>query len=643
MLVLNNITFEFGGDALYRDASWHIKPAEKIGLIGPNGSGKSTLLRIITGEYSVTSGEVTRRKNLNIAFLNQDLLSYQSTDPIIDVAMQAYARQNELSKQLDKLLLQAEHDHSEEMMHKLADTQHEFEALDGYNLKHKAEKVLEGLGFSTTDLLRPLVEFSGGYRMRVMLAKMLLEEPDLLLLDEPTNHLDLPSIQWLEQYLLDYPRTIILVSHDRFFIDKVVNKIVEIDNEQLNVYTGNYTDFMEEKAEKMELQKNQFKNQQAYIKQQERFIERFRAKNTKAKAVQSRIKKLDRLERIDDVEENNEVIKVSFNFSVQPGKEIADIKIKEKSFPGIEIFKNTNAIIARGDKIALIGANGKGKSTLLRIIDGSEKFTGEVKLGYNVTKTFFAQHQMESLNLDNEVLEELQHYAPDVNDTTLRTLLGTFLFKGDDVFKKVRILSGGEKSRVALAKVMLSKANFLLLDEPTNHLDIKSVNTLIQVLRKTESTFVVVSHDRFFLSEVANKIWFIENHEIKEYPGTYEEYELWMENRGNLPVIKKQDKKDLKIKPQNQDTGLIKELKNIHRKLSTDCESLDEKIKELKKKQQEITVLLAAEEDFEKLETLGKEYQQLEKEIAEITKNWEELFLQLSELEQETTFKPKHN
>ncbi|MGI8893696.1 MAG: ribosomal protection-like ABC-F family protein [Bacteroidia bacterium] len=635
MLVLNNITFEFGGEALYRDASWHIKPAEKIGLIGPNGSGKSTLLRLITGEYSLTAGEITRRRNLNIAFLNQDLLSYQSTDPIIDVAMEAFARQNELSKQLDKLLVQAELDHSEEMMHKLADVQHEFEALDGYNLKHKAEKVLEGLGFSTTDLLRPLVEFSGGYRMRVMLAKMLLEQPDLLLLDEPTNHLDLPSIQWLEQYLIDYPRTIVLVSHDRFFIDKVVNKIVEIDNEQLNIYTGNYTDYMEEKAERIELQKNQFKNQQAYIKQQEKFIERFRAKNTKAKAVQSRIKKLDKLERIDDVEENNEVIKVSFSFSVQPGKEIAEIKIKEKSFPGIEIFKNTGALISRGDKIALIGANGRGKSTLLRIIDSSEKFSGEVKLGYNVTKTFFAQHQMESLNLDHEVLQELQHYAPDINDTTLRTLLGTFLFKGDDVFKKVRVLSGGEKSRVALAKVMLSKANFLLLDEPTNHLDIKSVNTLIQVLRNTESTFVVVSHDRFFLSEVANKIWYIENQELKEYPGTYEEYELWMEGRKYKPVEKKPEKKEIKVKQENQDAEQSKELKKIHRKLSNDCESLDEEIKKIKKKQQEITVLLAAEADFGKLEKLGNEYQKMEKELAEKTKSWEDLYMQLSELEQE--------
>lgn len=634
MLVLNNITFEFGGDALYNDASWHIKPNEKIGLIGPNGSGKSTLLRVITGEYAVAAGEVTKRKNLSIAFLNQDLLSYQSSEPIIEVAMQAFGRQNDLSKLLDKLLLQAEHDHSEMLMQKIADTQHEFEALDGYNLKHKAEKVLEGLGFSTNDLIRPLVEFSGGFRMRVMLAKMLLEQPDLLLLDEPTNHLDLPSIQWLEQYLIDYPRTIVIVSHDRFFLDKVVTKIVEIDNKQLNIYAGNYTGYLEEKSERQELQKSQFKNQQAFIKQQERFIERFRAKNTKAKAVQSRIKKLDRLEKISDVEENNEVIKVSFNFSVQPGKEIAQINIKEKSYPGIEIFKNTTAHILRGDKIALIGANGRGKSTLLRIINGSEKFSGEVKSGYNVIKTFFAQHQLEALNIENEVLQELQQYAPDVNDTTLRTILGTFLFRGDDVFKKIRVLSGGEKSRVALAKAMLSKANFLLLDEPTNHLDIKSVNTLIQVLQKTESTFVVVSHDRFFLSEIANKIWYIEGLEIKEYPGTYEEYELWMEEKKNKPVAKV-IKKEIKVKAENNFDELNKELKKTLKKLNSTCNALDEEIKSLKQKQQEITILLAAEEDFQKLEELGKKYQDIEKEIAEKTETWEELYLQLTELEQD--------
>ena len=500
MLSLNSISFEFGSRYLYKDATWQINPGEKIGLVGLNGTGKSTLLRIINGEYQIESGEISKLKNLTIGFLNQDLLSYSSSDTILEVAMQAFEKALQLEKEIHALLEKMEHDHSEEILHQLHDKQVAFEAVDGYNIQAKAEALLEGLGFTTADLQRPLNEFSGGWRMRVMLAKMMLQEPDLLLLDEPTNHLDLPSIQWLESYLQEYKATVVIVSHDRYFLDKVINKTVEIANQKITVYPGNYSYYLETKAERDELQRSQFKNQEKYIKEQEKLIDRFRAKASKAKMAQSRIKMLDRLERIDDVDSAGPEINIRFNMDKQPGKLISHLHIEDKSYGDLQILKSTEAKILRGDKIALIGANGRGKSTLLRMINGSEPYKGKSEMTHNVVPAFYAQHQLESLGLDNDLITELAHFAPDKKEVELRTVLGAFLFSGDDVFKKIKVLSGGEKSRVALAKTMLSKANFLILDEPTNHLDMQSVGILIQVLEDFEGSFIIVSHDRFFLS-----------------------------------------------------------------------------------------------------------------------------------------------
>jgi ATP-binding cassette, subfamily F, member 3 len=640
MLVLNNITFEFGARALFSEASWHIKPNEKIGLIGANGTGKSTLLRIIAGEYKVTSGEITGRKNLSIGFLNQDLLSYQSDNSILHVAMEAFEKENKIHDEIEEVLKKLEHDHSEETLHRLHNLQTEYDSLDGYNIQYKAEAILEGLGFSTADLKRPLKEFSGGWRMRVMLAKILLTKPDLLLLDEPTNHLDLPSIQWIEEYLSDYEGTIVIVSHDRYFLDRVVTKIVEVDNEKLNSYTGNYTFFLQEKAMREEMQRSQFKNQEKYIKEQEKLIDRFRYKASKAKFAQSRIKMLAKLERIDDVENNNAEIRINFNFSQQPGRSIVQLDIKSKKYGEQVVFQNTEASIERGDKIALIGANGKGKSTLLRMIDGSEKFEGALTPGYNVIQSFYAQHQLESLHLENDLMRELQIHAPEQTDATLRALLGAFLFSGDDVFKKIKVLSGGEKSRVALAKTILTKANFLLLDEPTNHLDIQSVNILIQVLRKYEGSYVIVSHDRFFLAEVANKIWYIENNKLKEYPGTYEEYELWVEKNKKGSVLKNENKnesekkiKKTEIKSDGKQNE--KEIKKQKQKLNQAVNSLEEKIEQLKKKKQNIVLQLSDEsllKDHEKMKRLNHEFKTIEEEIEKTQSEWEQFYLQLMEM-----------
>ncbi len=531
MLSISNLNFYFGSRALYEGASLHIKPKTKIGLIGANGTGKSTLLRLISGEYTPDGGTISKSGDCTIGFLNQDLLSYQTDDSILNVAMQAFEKQLELQKDIDKVLHKMETNYEDKDIDVLAKLQEDFERLDGYTIQSRTEEILEGLGFSTSDLDRPLKLFSGGWRMRVMLAKLLLQKPALLLLDEPTNHLDLPSIEWVEKYIHDYEGSIVVVSHDRYFLDRTIDNIAEVSGAKITLYPGNYSFYMEEKALRNEIQKGAFENQQSQIRQTERFIERFKAKASKARQVQSRVKALDKIDIIDDVIDEKAKVNFKFNFGTEPGRFILFLEHISKAFGEKVILKNTSATINRGDKIALIGANGKGKSTLLRIISGTEQIEGERRTGHNVIESFFAQHQLESLTVENTLIDELKGTGTTKTDMELRSVLGCFLFSGEEVFKKIKVLSGGEKSRVALAKVLISEANFLLLDEPTNHLDMQSVNILIQALQQYEGTYVVVSHDRYFVSNIANKIWYIEDHEIKEYPGSFDEYETWMATR----------------------------------------------------------------------------------------------------------------
>lgn len=639
MIAINNLTFEIGARALYDEANWHIKPGEKIGLIGANGTGKTTLLKIIVGDYKPTSGTISMAKDLTMGYLNQDLLSYSSDKTIVHVAMEAFERQNQLHDEIENLLKKLETDYTEDLLHKLSDKQHEFELLDGYNIEYKAREILAGLGFSDSDCARKLNTFSGGWRMRVMLAKILLQAPDILLLDEPTNHLDLPSIQWLEDYLKAFNGAIIIVSHDRWFLDKVINRTVESRKGKLTVYAGNYTFYLEEKALREEIQRGEFKNQQSKIKQEERLIERFRAKASKAKMAQSRIKMLDKMERIDDVDDDNPTVNFAFRFSKQSGRHVVTLEHIIKKYPAIDILNGGEAVIEKGDKIALIGANGKGKSTLLRIIASADKdFQGTVTTGHNVTTTFFAQHQLESLHLENQILQELQAFAPKHTDTELRTILGSFLFTGDDVFKKIKVLSGGEKSRVALAKALTADANFLVLDEPTNHLDMQSVNILIQALEQYEGTFIVVSHDRYFLDNVANKIWFIEDQKIKIYPGTYAEYDEWaakrkLEPKTDIPAPqpKKEEKKPEPVK-QPQGENKFQQLK----KLNQDLAKMEEQISELEKVVKQLEAQLTDDKiytDSNKLKDTNASYTQKQAELKQVQQKWEDLAEQIMELE----------
>ena len=527
MIAINNLSYFIGDRALYENTSLHIKRKDKIGLIGLNGTGKSTLLRLINGDYQASTGSISKSAQCSIGFLDQDLLSYSSGESILHVAMQAFKEAGELQKKIEVTINELEENYQEKTVEKLSALQESFDRLEGYTIQAKAEEVLEGIGFKTEDLDRPLNKFSGGWRMRVMLAKLLLEKPELLMLDEPTNHLDLPSIKWVEQYLKTYDGAVIVVSHDRRFLDQVANTIVEVAQQKLTSYNGNYSFYLEEKALRSEIQNNAFVNQQQKIKQTEQFINRFRAKSTKARQVQSRIKSLERMDRIEEIDEGVSPVNFKFSFKQKSGRTVCELNDISKSYGDIEILNKTSGLIERGDKIALIGANGKGKSTLLRIIANQEEISGESKLGYNVNMAFYAQHQLEALHLNQEILEELKQCGSGKSELELRNLLGCFLFTNDDVFKKIKVLSGGEKSRVALAKTLISESNFLLLDEPTNHLDMLSVQILIQALDQFQGTFVVVSHDRHFISQVANKIWYIEGHQLKVYPGNYQEYEYW--------------------------------------------------------------------------------------------------------------------
>ena len=637
MIAINNLTFEIGARALYDEANWHIKPGDKTGLIGANGTGKTTLLKLIVGDAKPTSGTISMSKDIKIGYLNQDLLSYQSDKSILHVAMEAFTRQNQLHAEIEILLNKLETDYSEDILHKLSDKQHEFENLDGYSIEFKAHEILAGLGFSEEDQKRQLGEFSGGWRMRVMLAKILLQTPDILLLDEPTNHLDLPSIKWLETYLLAFEGSIVIVSHDRWFLDKVINRTVETRKGKLTVYAGNYSFYLEEKSLRGEIQKGEFKNQQQKIKQEEQLINRFRAKASKAKLAQSRIKMLDKMERVEDVDDENPSVNFSFKFSKQSGRHVIRMEDVSKAYPSNVILDHTDAVIEKGDKIALIGANGRGKSTLLRIIAGVESFEGECITGHNVSETFFAQHQLESLHLENAILEELQAFAPKHTDTELRSILGSFLFTGDDVFKKIKVLSGGEKSRVALAKALTADANFLILDEPTNHLDMQSVNILIQALNQFEGTFIVVSHDRYLLDNVANKIWFIEDHKIKIYPGTYAEYEEWQSKRpAYVPAPKAviQPKKEEKhvAKATHAPDDKSKKIKKLNHTL----QQVEERIAELEKELAQAELVLGHEDiyqDKKKLDAANSTYQTVKATLKITQAEWEGLAEQIMELE----------
>ena len=659
LLGLQNVTFEFGARTIVEDATWHIQPNERIALIGYNGTGKSTLLKVLTRQFLPNKGTVEQGKETTIGFLHQDLLSFDTEDSILEVAMGAFERVKELEKEIEAIGHELERTGDETLAHDYSEKLHELEVLGGYDIHHKTEEILQGLGFSNENLHKPYKTFSGGWRMRVLLAKMILMHPDVLLLDEPTNHLDLPSIEWLEKYLQHYQGAVVMVSHDRYFLDRMVNKVVELYQQKLHFYTGNYSFYETEKALRVDIQQKAYENQQDYIRQNEKFVERFKAKASKAAAAQSIVKRLEKLERIENVEIERPNMRINFSIDKQPGRVLCTLKHVTKKFGDLVIMEGTGAEIDRGDKIALIGANGKGKSTLLRVIVGNEEFTGERIWGHNVEESFYAQHQLEALNINNNVLDEMKESRSGKTDLELRSLLGCFLFSGDDVDKKIKVLSGGEKARVALAKTIVSKANFLMLDEPTNHLDIHSVDLLIGALNNYEGSIVFVSHDRHFVSQIANKIWEIEDHKIVEFKGTYAEWEDWKARRdaaAKLEEAKTAPAKNTDTRNNNQQqaakppatpqvspvatpqrTLVDKEVKKEYHKHKNRFQQIEEKLAQLNKDKLSLEARMASPESYSdknKFQQTESAYKKVTDELAMLNKEYEVVFEKVMELEE---------
>ena len=541
MIQLSGAGKRFGHKLLFENTDWLITPHDRVGLVGANGTGKSTLMKVLAGLDTFDYGSLIVAKGTTAGYLPQDglLLSGRT---VFAECMTVFTGLHAIERELETLTHKiSELDHTSAEYAEVADRyhslEHEFRTRDGYSIEAEVGRVLQGLGFRKEDWDRQTDEFSGGWQMRLALAKLLLQKPNLLLLDEPTNHLDLEARNWLEEYLHDYPHALVLISHDRYFLDVVVNKIAEIWNKRFWFYTGNYDKFLTQKTQRNEQLQAAYKNQRDRIEQLEVFINRFRYQATKAKQVQSRIKELEKIERIE-VPPEEKTIHFSFPQPKPSGRIVAEFVDVAKSYPKPdggekEVFRDVNFLIERGDRIALVGVNGAGKSTLIKLLAGTERTTqGEFRLGHNVQADYFAQDQYKELDANARMIDDLGNASPQSTQTELRSLLGCFLFSEDDVFKKIGVLSGGERGRYALLRLLLHPANFLLLDEPTNHLDLRAKDVLLNSLMEYTGTVVFVSHDRYFIDKLATRVFEIGDGKVEVYPGNYEDY-LWRKQGGS--------------------------------------------------------------------------------------------------------------
>jgi ATP-binding cassette subfamily F protein 3 len=537
MIQLTGAAKRFGPKVLFENLDWLVTPNERVGFVGANGSGKTTLLRILAGLEGLDAGSVSKMKGITIGYLPQDGLTL-SGRTVFDECMTVFNELHAMEKEQETLAhkmseidpASPEYTQVSERFHRI---QSEFHARDGYSLESQAGAVLSGLGFPPEDWTRRTEEFSGGWQMRIALAKLLLEKPNLLLLDEPTNHLDLEARNWLEEYLSSYPNAFVLISHDRYFLDVTVKKIAHLWNKRVTFYTGSFTKFEELKTERLAQLQAAANNQRDRIEQLEAFINRFRAQATKAKQVQSRIKELEKIERIE-IPPEEKTIHFRFPQPKPSGRIVAEFKGVSKSYGPKHVFSGASFVIERGDRIALVGVNGAGKSTLIKLLAGAEPVTsGEYTLGHNAQPDYFAQDQYKELNPNVNLLDDLGTVAPRATQTQLRGILGCFLFSEDDVFKRIGVLSGGERNRYALARMLMMPSNFLLLDEPTNHLDMRAKDVLLTALQEYNGTTVFVSHDRYFIDKLATRVIEVAAGQVQVYPGNYEDY-LWRkENRGD--------------------------------------------------------------------------------------------------------------
>jgi len=539
MIQLSSAGKRYGQKLLFEGVDWLITNRDRVGLVGANGTGKSTLLKILGDLETLDYGSISTAKGISAGYLPQEGLTL-SGQTVFAECMSVFSDLRDMEREMEELTARmSEVDHASTEYTQIADRyqrlEHEFQTRDGYAIEAQVGSVLMGLGFGKDDWHRQTDEFSGGWQMRMALAKLLLEKPNLLLLDEPTNHLDLEARNWLEEYLADYPYTFVLISHDRYFLDVTVGKIVEIWNRKIHFYPGNYEHYLEQKTQRQEQLEAAYRNQRERIEQLEVFINRFRYQATKAKQVQSRIKELERIDRIE-LPEEEKTIHFSFPQPKQSGRIVAEFAGVAKSYGEKEVFRDVNFMIERGDRIALVGVNGAGKSTLIKLLAGREPLTaGEYKFGHNVQSDYFAQDQYKELDANARILDDIGTLSPRSTETELRSLLGCFLFSADEVFKRIGVLSGGERNRYALLRMLLHPANFLLLDEPTNHLDIRAKDVLLEALSKYTGTVVFVSHDRYFIDKLATRVFEIGNGHVEVYPGNYEDYR-WRKEGGALKL-----------------------------------------------------------------------------------------------------------
>ena len=637
MLHLDGITLHFGDRPLFDNISAMINPGERIGLVGPNGAGKSTLLKIIAGEQQCDSGSVNMSNTATVGYLPQDGVEpeenrtvFKEVEQIFRNILEMREQQTRIHEKMEELEPgSSEHNSAIETFGRL---QHQLENAGAYSIKADIERVLKGLGFSNSDFSRSTTEFSGGWLMRIALAKLLLKKPTYLLLDEPTNHLDIESLQWIENLLMNYEGAVIIVSHDRTFLNTVTNRTLALQNGDLFDYAGNYSFYEKKSAEELELLKKRYENQQKEIKQTQEFIDRFRYKATKAKQVQSRIKQLEKMERIEILENQSEI---SFRFPPpqRSGQIVLSLKNVVKKYGDNTVFNGIVYEVERGDKIAVVGPNGAGKSTLIRILGGHEPITsGSREVGYNVTPGYFAQHQADELNAKNSALDEMRLAGDHESETRLRTILGCFLFIGDDVFKKVSVLSGGEKSRLALAKMLLNPGNFLIFDEPTNHLDMQSKNILQQALQQFEGTLMIVSHDRDFVDPIVNKTLEVQPGMLKTWLGNVsyyldkkaEEAELNEETSTQKTETNKLSRKDQRRIEAEKRNALSKKINPLKKRM----EKVEQLIEKMEERKADIETAMADPDfydDSEKVKEISLEYESIKTELAENLNKWEEI------------------
>jgi len=637
MIQLQGAGKRFGHKLLFEQCDWLITPRERTGLVGGNGTGKSTLLKILCGMESLDYGSVSYTKGMTIGYLPQDGLSL-SGRTVFAEAMSVFDKLRDMERELEDLHHKmGELDPSSDEYAAAADRAHaidtEFRNRDGYAIEAQVGSVLDGLGFRKEDWVRRTEEFSGGWQMRLALAKLLLERPSLLLLDEPTNHLDLEARNWLEGYLTNYPGAYLLISHDRYFLDVTVKKTVEIWNKRVQFYTGNYDKYLQQKTERREQLESAYKNQRDRIEQLEAFITRFRYQATKAKQVQSRIKELDKIERIE-IPPDEQTIHFSFPQPKPSGRIVAEFKDVSKSYGSKFVFGGASFVIERGDRIALVGINGAGKSTLIKLLSGAEPLSsGSYNLGHNALPDYFAQDQYKALDGDAKLLDDLSAAAPRASVTELRTLLGCFLFNDEDVFKRIGVLSGGERNRYALARMLMAPSNFLLLDEPTNHLDMRAKDVLLEAIRNYSGTVVFVSHDRYFIDNVATRIFEIEDGHVHVFPGNYEDY-LWRKGGGPetlnavqappqvaAPVIVEAVTVAAKTKPKVNPMKVAK----MRERLGEVEQAVARLESEIKQRERALADFKSADETMRLSDELNTRRDELEKSVAE----WEDLSSQL--------------